>query len=161
MSVLFYQGPQDYIKLSIIGGNQLQFQFQVGDTPLGVSVSTSNRLTDNQWHSVSIDRNRYGVQCGFSVSSVVVNYKSMKENTVLKLYHDIRVFLMFIWLTATLKLNICHQLHLRASFSGKVNRFIILGHGNIEPRVHGGRVYMVVTCSWGSCTCFSGGCVCK
>lgn len=52
------QGPQDYIKLSIIGGDQLQFQFQVGDTPLGVSVETSNRLADNNWHSVSIERNR-------------------------------------------------------------------------------------------------------
>ncbi|KAG7307721.1 hypothetical protein JYU34_006292, partial [Plutella xylostella] len=51
-------GPQDYIKLSIIGGDQLQFQFQVGDTPLGVSVETSGRLADNQWHSVSIERNR-------------------------------------------------------------------------------------------------------
>ncbi|KAG6457370.1 neurexin-4 isoform X1 [Manduca sexta] len=56
--LLHSKGPQDYIKLSIIGGDQLQFQFQVGDTPLGVSVETSNRLADNQWHSVSIERNR-------------------------------------------------------------------------------------------------------
>ncbi|KOB71646.1 Uncharacterized protein OBRU01_10999, partial [Operophtera brumata] len=34
--LLHSKGPQDYIKLSIIGGDQLQFQFQVGDTPLGV-----------------------------------------------------------------------------------------------------------------------------
>ncbi|XP_052755482.1 neurexin-4 isoform X2 [Galleria mellonella] len=56
--LLHSKGPQDYIKLSIIGGDQLQFQFQVGDTPLGVSVETSTRLADNQWHSVSIERNR-------------------------------------------------------------------------------------------------------
>ncbi|XP_060801715.1 neurexin-4 [Amyelois transitella] len=56
--LLHAKGPQDYIKLSIIGGDQLQFQFQVGDTPLGVSVETSNRLADNKWHSVSIERNR-------------------------------------------------------------------------------------------------------
>ncbi|XP_045766174.1 neurexin-4 isoform X1 [Maniola jurtina] len=56
--LLHSKGPQDYIKLSIIGGDQLQFQFQVGDTPLGVSVETSNRLADNKWHSVSIERNR-------------------------------------------------------------------------------------------------------
>ncbi|XP_004931219.1 neurexin-4 isoform X1 [Bombyx mandarina] len=56
--LLHSKGPQDYIKLSIIGGDQLQLQLQVGDTPLGVSVETSNRLADNQWHSVSIERNR-------------------------------------------------------------------------------------------------------
>ncbi|XP_073942606.1 neurexin-4 isoform X2 [Choristoneura fumiferana] len=56
--LLHSKGPQDYIKLSIMGGDQLQFQFQVGDTPLGVSVETSNRLADNKWHSVSIERNR-------------------------------------------------------------------------------------------------------
>ncbi|XP_053603353.1 neurexin-4 isoform X1 [Plodia interpunctella] len=56
--LLHAKGPQDYIKLSIMGGDQLQFQFQVGDTPLGVSVETSNRLADNNWHSVSIERNR-------------------------------------------------------------------------------------------------------
>ncbi|GBP09577.1 Neurexin-4 [Eumeta japonica] len=58
-AVLFHaEGIQDFIKLSIIGGDQLQFQFQVGDTPLGVSVETSGRLADNKWHSVSIERNR-------------------------------------------------------------------------------------------------------
>ncbi|CAK1598381.1 unnamed protein product [Parnassius mnemosyne] len=56
--LLHAKGPQDYIKLSIIGGDQIQFQFQVGDTPLGVSVETSSRLADDNWHSVSIERNR-------------------------------------------------------------------------------------------------------
>ncbi|CAH0407172.1 unnamed protein product [Chilo suppressalis] len=56
--LLHSKGPQDYIRLSLIGGDQLQFQFQVGDTPLGVSVETSARLADDRWHSVSIERNR-------------------------------------------------------------------------------------------------------
>ncbi|KPJ11812.1 Neurexin-4 [Papilio machaon] len=56
--LLHAKGPTDYIKLSLIGGDQLQFQLQVGDTPLGVSVETSSRLADNNWHSVSIERNR-------------------------------------------------------------------------------------------------------
>lgn len=53
------QGPTDYIKLSIIGGKKLQFQYQAGSGPLGVNVETSYHLNDNQWHSVSVERNRY------------------------------------------------------------------------------------------------------
>ncbi|XP_072939887.1 neurexin-4 [Epargyreus clarus] len=56
--LLHAKGPQDYIKLSLIGGDRLQLQLQAGDTPLGVSVDTSNRLADDRWHSVSIERNR-------------------------------------------------------------------------------------------------------
>lgn len=52
------QGPTDYIKLSIIGGKKLQFQYQAGSGPLGVNVETSYHLNDNQWHSVSVERNR-------------------------------------------------------------------------------------------------------
>lgn len=58
-AVIFHsKGPTDYIKLSIVGGNQLQFQYQAGSGPLSVSVETSNRLADNEWHSVSVERNR-------------------------------------------------------------------------------------------------------
>lgn len=52
------QGPTDYIKLSIIGGKKLQFQYQAGSGPLGVNVETSYHLNDNKWHSVSVERNR-------------------------------------------------------------------------------------------------------
>uniref|UniRef100_A0A6B2EGY6 Putative neurexin iv n=1 Tax=Phlebotomus kandelakii TaxID=1109342 RepID=A0A6B2EGY6_9DIPT len=58
-AVLFHaKGPTDYIKLSIIGGNKLQFQYQAGSGPLGVNVETSYHLNDNNWHSVSVERNR-------------------------------------------------------------------------------------------------------
>ncbi|XP_037041687.1 neurexin-4 isoform X2 [Bradysia coprophila] len=58
-AVLFHaKGPTDYIKLSIINGKKLQFQYQAGSGPLGVNVETSYHLNDNQWHSVSVERNR-------------------------------------------------------------------------------------------------------
>jgi contactin associated protein-like 2 len=58
-AVLFHaKGPTDYIKLSIIGGKKLQFQYQAGSGPLGVNVETSYQLNDNEWHSVSVERNR-------------------------------------------------------------------------------------------------------
>lgn len=56
--IMHSKGPTDYIKISIIGGDQLQFQYQAGSGPLGVSVETSYRLADNNWHSVSVERNR-------------------------------------------------------------------------------------------------------
>ncbi|KAG8313696.1 biological adhesion [Homalodisca vitripennis] len=40
------------------GGDTLQFTYQAGSGPLGVSVETSHKLADNNWHSVSIERNR-------------------------------------------------------------------------------------------------------
>ncbi|XP_058793266.1 neurexin-4 [Phymastichus coffea] len=52
------KGPNDYIKISINGGNQIHFQYQAGGSPLAVSVQTSSRLADNNWHSVSVERNR-------------------------------------------------------------------------------------------------------
>lgn len=51
-------GPTDYIKVSITGGNQIQFQYQAGGGPVTVGVQTSNKLSDNSWHSVSVERNR-------------------------------------------------------------------------------------------------------
>ena len=52
------RGPSDYIKVSISGGDTLQFEYQAGSGPRTVTVETSNKLADNQWHSVSIERNR-------------------------------------------------------------------------------------------------------
>lgn len=58
-SVIFHAtGPTDYIKLSLNGGNKLQFQYQAGSGPLGVNVGTSYHLNDNNWHTVSVERNR-------------------------------------------------------------------------------------------------------
>nr|NVI76541.1 neurexin IV [Cucujiformia] len=58
-AVLFHsKGPNDYIKLSIVSGNQLQFQYQAGSGPMAVTRETSYSLADDQWHSVSVERNR-------------------------------------------------------------------------------------------------------
>lgn len=56
--IIHSKGPTDYIKIAINGGNQLTFQYQAGGGPLAVSVQTSNKLADNNWHSVSVERNR-------------------------------------------------------------------------------------------------------
>ncbi|XP_045603868.1 neurexin-4 [Procambarus clarkii] len=52
------RGPTDYIKVSIVGGMQLQFQYQAGSGPMSVSVETAYVLNDNMWHSVIVERNR-------------------------------------------------------------------------------------------------------
>ncbi|XP_046386690.1 neurexin-4 isoform X1 [Ischnura elegans] len=52
------KGPTDYIKIAIIDGDQLQFQYMAGAGPLGVSVETSYSLADDNWHSVLVERNR-------------------------------------------------------------------------------------------------------
>lgn len=58
-AVIFHaRGPDDYIKLTIVNGNQLQFQFQAGSGPVGVTRETAYRLSDNKWHSVTVERNR-------------------------------------------------------------------------------------------------------
>ncbi|KAK2575769.1 hypothetical protein KPH14_007155 [Odynerus spinipes] len=56
--IIHSKGPTDYIKVSINGGNQIHFQYQAGGGPLAVSVDTSYKLADNNWHSVSVERNR-------------------------------------------------------------------------------------------------------
>ncbi|XP_011306844.1 neurexin-4 isoform X1 [Fopius arisanus] len=56
--IIHSTGPSDYIKVSITTGNQIQFQYQAGDGPQTVSVQTSYMLTDNNWHSVLVERNR-------------------------------------------------------------------------------------------------------
>lgn len=58
-AVLFHaKGPTDYIKLTIVGGNQLQFQYQAGSGPLAVTREVSYTLADDNWHSVIVERNR-------------------------------------------------------------------------------------------------------
>lgn len=60
--ILHSKGPNDYIKLTIIGGNQIQFQYQAGSNPLSVTRETSYKLADNNWHSISVERNRKGAR---------------------------------------------------------------------------------------------------
>ncbi|KFM64432.1 Neurexin-4, partial [Stegodyphus mimosarum] len=52
------RGPTDYIKVMLVEGDQIQFQYHAGNGPLGVSVETSYKLNDNNWHSVLVERNR-------------------------------------------------------------------------------------------------------
>ncbi|XP_040565302.1 neurexin-4 [Lepeophtheirus salmonis] len=48
----------DYIKISLISGNHVQFEYEAGKGQQGVTVETSYRLDDDKWHSVLIERNR-------------------------------------------------------------------------------------------------------
>ncbi|KAL7307938.1 hypothetical protein TKK_0000030 [Trichogramma kaykai] len=56
--IIHSRGPTDYIKISIISGNQIHFQYRSGGSPVTVSVQTSAKLADDNWHSVSVERNR-------------------------------------------------------------------------------------------------------
>ena len=44
--------------MSLITGNKVQFEYASGKGPQGVTVETSYRLDDNQWHSGLVERNR-------------------------------------------------------------------------------------------------------
>nr|CAI5863793.1 unnamed protein product [Callosobruchus analis] len=58
-AVLFHsKGPSDYIKLSIVNGDNLIFEYQAGAGPQTVVSRNSYRLADDRWHSVSVERNR-------------------------------------------------------------------------------------------------------
>ncbi|CAG7823734.1 unnamed protein product [Allacma fusca] len=48
----------DFIKVNLIGGDQLQFQVESGSGVIGNTVETSNKLNDNEWHTVHIEKNR-------------------------------------------------------------------------------------------------------
>lgn len=45
--------------MHFLGGHSLQFSYQAGSAPLSVRVETSDKLNDDVWHSVVIERNRY------------------------------------------------------------------------------------------------------
>lgn len=50
--MLFHaKGPTDFIKLTIVNGNQLQFQYQAGGGPISVIAEVSYKLSDDQWHA--------------------------------------------------------------------------------------------------------------
>ncbi|CAL4184396.1 unnamed protein product, partial [Meganyctiphanes norvegica] len=52
------KGPEDFIKVTLLGGMALQFTYSAGSGSMAVSVETSNLLNDNKWHSVLVERNR-------------------------------------------------------------------------------------------------------
>jgi len=47
-----------HFRISLITGNKVQFEYAAGKGPQGVTVETSYRLDDNQWHSILVKRNR-------------------------------------------------------------------------------------------------------
>ncbi len=48
----------DFIRVSLISGNHVQFEYESGKGQQGVTVETSYRLDDDTWHSVLVERNR-------------------------------------------------------------------------------------------------------
>ncbi|XP_055611113.1 neurexin-4 isoform X3 [Uranotaenia lowii] len=56
--ILHARGPTDFIRLNIVGGTKLLFEYQAGTGTQKVYVETSYRLSDDRWHSVSVERNR-------------------------------------------------------------------------------------------------------
>ena len=48
----------DFIKVSLISGNQIQFEFEAGKGQQGLTVPTAYRLDDDKWHSVLVEKNR-------------------------------------------------------------------------------------------------------
>ena len=48
----------DFIKVSLISGDAIQFEFEAGKGQQGLTVETSYRLDDDKWHSVLIEKNR-------------------------------------------------------------------------------------------------------
>ncbi|XP_058066107.1 neurexin-4 [Anopheles bellator] len=52
------RGPTDFIRLEIVGGTKLLFEYQAGTGTQKVYVEMSNWLNDDRWHSVSVERNR-------------------------------------------------------------------------------------------------------
>jgi len=55
-------GPSDYVKISIQGGNKILFEYQAGGGHIGVTADTAYKLSDNNWHAVSVERSRKGAR---------------------------------------------------------------------------------------------------
>ncbi|XP_064472302.1 neurexin-4-like isoform X2 [Ornithodoros turicata] len=52
------RGPADHIKVLLSGGDQIQLSYKTASGPHGVSVETSYKLNNNEWHIVHIERNK-------------------------------------------------------------------------------------------------------
>jgi len=48
----------DFIKVSLLSGDSVQFEFAAGKGDQSLTVETSYRLDDDKWHSVLIEKNR-------------------------------------------------------------------------------------------------------
>lgn len=51
-------GPEDFIKLAIVGGRTIQFSYSSGTGLQQVSIESPFRLNDNQWHSILVEKNK-------------------------------------------------------------------------------------------------------
>merc|ERR1711899_254946 len=59
MIIIHSQGENgDFIKVSLISGNHIQFEYDSGKGPQGVTVETAYRLDDDTWHTVLVEKNR-------------------------------------------------------------------------------------------------------
>lgn len=82
--VIFHAtGPEDFIKLSIINGKTIQFQYSTGSGPHQVSVESSFRLNDNEWHSVLVEKNKKEARLviGKSVQNNPIFYYNLNQYT--------------------------------------------------------------------------------
>lgn len=48
----------DFIKVSLLSGDQIQFEFEAGKGQQGLTVETAYRMDDDKWHSVLVEKNR-------------------------------------------------------------------------------------------------------
>lgn len=56
--ILYCEGPtKDFIKVSIINGEQIYFEYKAGNGHVTLTHQIT-KLADNNWHSVSIERNK-------------------------------------------------------------------------------------------------------
>ena len=47
-----------WLQVSLLSGDQVQFEWAAGKGDQSLTVETSYRLDDNTWHSVLIEKNR-------------------------------------------------------------------------------------------------------
>ena len=59
MTLVYTEGSnKDYLQVSLISGNRIQFKYESGKGQQDVTVETAYRLDDDAWHSVLVERNR-------------------------------------------------------------------------------------------------------
>lgn len=56
--LLHSKGPEDFVRLGITSGKSMQFSFAAGSGSRTVTIESSYKLNDNNWHSVLIEWNK-------------------------------------------------------------------------------------------------------
>lgn len=59
----------------VTGGMVLQFQYQAGTGPMGVTIETAYMLNDNKWHTVLVERNRSVMKAHKTVYFSIFSYE--------------------------------------------------------------------------------------